>query len=119
MTVRDYGTYFEVYVNGDLAYTSTDNLREFTGTGYGIRSSVKNITLTLTAKEIPSYVVTLMDGNSEYDTIEYASGMALPVPQKEGFVFTGWYRDIECSIEAGKIEESCKLYAGWTTEVQA
>lgn len=119
LSVRDYGTYFEVYIDGDLAYTSTDDLSEFTGTGYGIRSSIKNITLTLTAKEIPSYVVTLMDEDSEYDTIEYASGMALPVPQKEGFVFTGWYRDVECSIEAGKIEEACTLYAGWTTEVQA
>ncbi len=49
LTVRDYGKYFEVYIDGTLAYTygqngETEDLTVYTGTGYGVRNSVANVT---------------------------------------------------------------------------
>ena len=59
LTVRDYGSYFEVYIDGDLAYTygqygETFDLTQFTGNGYGIRcSSGTEVTFRdITAKEV-------------------------------------------------------------------
>ena len=38
-------------------------------------------------------------------------------PVKEGYVFTGWYRDIDCTVEwnfaTDKVEGDMTLYAGW------
>ena len=44
-SVRDYGDRFEVYVDGELAYTYSDAtiLSKFNGTGYGIRNSVDSV----------------------------------------------------------------------------
>lgn len=55
LTIRDYGSYFEAYIDGELAYTygqngETVDLTQYTGNGYGIRCSAgsavvfKNIT---------------------------------------------------------------------------
>lgn len=47
MMVKDYGTYFEVYIDGALALTCNDtNISSCTGTGLGIRSSTKKVTIT-------------------------------------------------------------------------
>lgn len=119
LTVRDYGTYFEVYIDGDLAYTSSDDLSEFTGTGYGIRSSVKNITLAVTAKEIPSFTVSFETGEgSAIEPMKYIEGAAfeLPIPVRNGYIFGGWYYDSELknAVEdefAPKADVT--LYAAW------
>ena len=44
LTIRDYGTYFMVYIDDALAYTygqngETVDLTKFTGNGYGVRGS--------------------------------------------------------------------------------
>ena len=54
ITVRDYGSYFEIYLDGSLAYTCEDTelLSRFTGTGYGSRSTTMNVTFDCTVKEI-------------------------------------------------------------------
>lgn len=44
LTVKDYGSYFEAYVDGELAYTygqngETVDLTKYTGNGYGVRCS--------------------------------------------------------------------------------
>ena len=53
MTVKDYGTYFEIYIDGNLALTCRDsNISSCTGTGLGIRSSTKMVTISnVTYKE--------------------------------------------------------------------
>ena len=42
LMVRDYGSYYELYVDGELAFTYSDTtvLSQITGNGYGIRNSV-------------------------------------------------------------------------------
>lgn len=47
MKVVDYGTYFEIYLDGELAITCRDsNISSCTGTGLGIRSSSKMVTIS-------------------------------------------------------------------------
>ena len=47
MMVKDYGSYFEVYLDGELALTCKDtNISSCTGTGLGIRSSTKMVTIS-------------------------------------------------------------------------
>ena len=60
LTIRDYGTYFEAYVDGELAYTygangETTDLTQFTGNGYGIRCSAGT---TVIYKDIAAKVIT-------------------------------------------------------------
>ena len=55
--IRDYGTYFEVYLDGNLAYTydGTTDLTTYTGNGYGIRSSAAGSSY----KDMTAKVVTI------------------------------------------------------------
>ena len=47
MMVKDYGDKFEIYLDGELALTCTDsNISSCTGTGLGIRSSSKMVTIS-------------------------------------------------------------------------
>lgn len=51
-------------------------------------------------------------------TAMHSEKLAEPdVPQKEGYVFTGWYRDRalteEWNFETDTVSESMTLYAGW------
>ena len=47
MMVKDYGSYFEIYIDGNLALTCKDtNISSCTGTGLGIRSSTKMVTIS-------------------------------------------------------------------------
>ena len=48
MTIVDYGTYFEVYIDNELAYTYSDAdvLAKFTATGVGVRSSANSTKLS-------------------------------------------------------------------------
>lgn len=47
----------------------------------------------------------------------YADTVSAPVPEREGYVFKGWYTDRECSskwdIENDILTRSITLYAGW------
>ncbi len=52
LTVKDYGTYFQAYIDGDLAYTSTKDISMYKGIGYGVRSSTKNITFTYQVSQL-------------------------------------------------------------------
>ena len=60
------------------------------------------------------------DGGSRADAVEAMYGDLLVEPEtpvKEGYVFTGWYRDIDCTVEwdfaLDKVEGDLTLYAGW------
>ena len=45
---------------------------------------------------------------------------AQEAPTREGYLFTGWYRDPACqelwSLESDTVRESITLYAGWKAE---
>ncbi len=115
MCVRDYGDCIEFFINEELAYTLTDadTLAMFEGIGYGIRSSAKNMTYTPSIAEIPSYELTLIDGNEE-ETIKYIVGLTqLPELNKQDYIFLGWFLDAECMQAVGEIAQSETLYAGW------
>ena len=47
---------------------------------------------------------------------------ALPTVKRDGYVFTGWYKDSGCTalwkIEQDQVEADIILYAGWTPEDQ-
>ncbi|MBP3321260.1 MAG: InlB B-repeat-containing protein, partial [Clostridia bacterium] len=53
--------------------------------------------------------------NSYTETMSF--GAALPVPEREGFTFGGWFSDIELTKKVSTVpEESMRLYAWWSEE---
>lgn len=63
------------------------------------------------------------DGGSHIDSCKVMHSETVPEPEdpvKEGWVFTGWYLDRDCTvkwdIENDKVNESMTLYAGWETK---
>lgn len=54
LTVRDYGSYFEVYIDGVLAYTyaGTEDITTYTGNGYGIRASTTSTYANISAQVV-------------------------------------------------------------------
>lgn len=65
------------------------------------------------------------DGGSRVDAVEamYGDLIAEPTPPvKEGYMFTGWYRDIDCTVEwdftLDKVEGDLTLYAGWKEKAE-
>ncbi len=79
---------------------------------YSDRQSVKNLTST--------------DGDTVTLYARWTDGsVTLPAPEKEGFVFGGWFGDSGFKTKAGDTGESftpsadCTLYAKWTAEGSA
>ncbi len=63
------------------------------------------------------------NGGSRIESCKVLHSETVPKPEnpvKEGFTFTGWYRDeactVEWNIETDKVNESMTLYAGWETK---
>ena len=63
------------------------------------------------------------DGGSRIESVKVMHSETVPVteePVKEGFVFTGWYTDPDCTesfdIEEDPVTGSMTLYAGWEKE---
>ena len=59
-------------------------------------------------------------GGTDVEVQTYMWGQRLeapPPPTREGYSFTGWYKDYACNdkwdMEADKIETDLTLYAGW------
>ena len=72
---------------------------------------------------ISSYTVKFdSNGGSEVKTVSVKSGQtigSIKEPQKNGFIFTGWYSDEELSDPYSadeKVTESTTLYAGWKVD---
>ncbi len=60
------------------------------------------------------------DGGSYVESCKVMHSQTVPIPQdpvKEGWTFTGWYRDRACTtewdIQNDTVSESMTLYAGW------
>ena len=60
------------------------------------------------------------DGGSRIESVKVMHSETVPLteePVKEGFVFTGWYTDPDCTesfdIEEDPVTGSMTLYAGW------
>lgn len=90
LTVRDYGTYFEVYIDDNLAYTSTDDLSAFTSNLYGVRSSVTNLTFSMSVSSAITNGVKVTftsEGNTVATKIvEAGSGVRFPdAPTMNGY----------------------------------
>ncbi len=114
LTVRDYGAYYEVYIDGALAYTSTDDIGAFDGIGYGIRSSAKNITVKLSIAELKAYTLNLVDGQSSETVKYFVVKDTLPILEnRANRIFTGWYFDVDCKNKVGEVTSDATLYAGW------
>ncbi len=68
------------------------------------------------------FVITLDSQGGTAVTLEgkYLFGQKLEIPEeptREGYTFTGWYRDRDCTVEwdleNDTVAESMTLYAGW------
>ena len=74
--------------------------------------------------EVAAYYTVTFDlsGKGESTTqkdIKKGSTISKPAdPQAEGFIFTGWYKDKDCTAKwdfaADKIESDTRLFAGWS-----
>ena len=60
------------------------------------------------------------DGGSKVESCKVLHSETVPIPQnpvKEGYTFTGWYRDagatVPWNMEKDTVTESMTLYAGW------
>ncbi len=60
------------------------------------------------------------DGGSRLDSVKVMHAETVgtvDVPTKEGYTFTGWYTDSDCTsawdVAADPVEGSMTLYAGW------
>ena len=99
----------------------SDNTSDKSGTTYYVDDIVV---------QAPQYVEVRFDTNGstdEYDPIRILAGLKLPPltskttqatdPYREGYEFTGWYTDKECTKPFNVLEdpvtESMTLYAGW------
>ena len=64
---------------------------------------------------------TLGGTSVESQTLMYGDSVEEPEdPTREGYVFTGWYQDKNCTyewdMETNTVSESMTLYAGWAEE---
>ena len=68
-------------------------------------------------KELRTVVFVLCyDNLREERTLTYGSTLAVPIPERDGFSFAGWYWDTACTIPLKpeqKIKKDCTLYAKW------
>ena len=120
ISVRDYGEYFEIYLDGRLSFTSNEDIGGFQGRGYGVRSSTKNVSFTVSVEEIPSYRVSFDEkGGESVDDLIYIEGVsvALPKVEKASYIFLGWYYDDACTQAVDETlfapTQDITLYAGW------
>lgn len=62
--------------------------------------------------EIKEVTVTCMDENKTLKTVPYSSLDSF-IPEKEGYIFNGWYLDKEATSPASAIKSDSTVYASW------
>jgi uncharacterized repeat protein (TIGR02543 family) len=124
VSIADYGTWFEVYIDNDLAYTYTNStkLANYPYTGLGVRSSS---TPTKLSNATVSYGHNVsFDTGVEGLTVDSAKWLCgdieLPVIARERYALEGWYYDAELTQVVDNsnffITSDVTLYAKWSTE---
>lgn len=124
ISMVDYGSYIEVYMDGELAYTysNTAKLAEYTYDGLGVRTSsypadFSNPKVTYESKVSFN---TGVEGLTVPDITWMCGDIDLPVLERENLSLAGWYYDKECTkfvdYENCLITEDTTLYAKWVSE---
>ena len=95
--------------NGPKVYDPDDTINVPVGTRY----------MLFAVYEEANTLVTFMSNGETYHTVSMMSGSTLTPPtqpEEDGFTFTGWYTDPECTIKfdfSTPIYSNLTLYAGW------
>lgn len=124
MTVVDYGTSFEIYLDGELAFTYSDaaTLANYTGTGFGIRSTTNGTDFSDSKYRNTTCEISFDSlGGSAVESVEWYYGpLTLPEATKAGYVLEGWYYDRELTQKVSSkrffADEDTTLYAKWTDD---
>lgn len=71
------------------------------------------------SSSVTKYTVTFnTNGGSEIAPVTYSEGTTVQLtmkPNKDGYIFTGWYSDVELTqkIDSIKVDKDVTIYAGW------
>lgn len=104
-------------VDYTVSYSNNTNVGTATVTVTGMIDYSGTATGTFEIKN--AWTVTFMDGSTQYDQAVVADGQTVAVPTapaKEGYTFTGWYKDENCTTKYdfdAQVSSSFNLYAGW------
>lgn len=115
---------FTAYIDGELAYTSSEDdaalIASYTGTGYGLRSSTTPATYSVEYRDLYQ-VEYVADGETvAYDYLELNASITRTLEDSEvrkdenGYYrnhFTGWYTQAEGGAPVVTVSGNCKLYA--------
>ena len=124
MSIIDYGTYFEVYIDSGLAfvYSNAENLSNFASNKLGIRSSSTPAEI-LNPRAHNGCTISFETGDSNFvdEPIKwYCGAIDLPHYEKENSVVEGWYYDSaftsRVDYENISITEDTTLYAKWSDQ---
>ncbi len=103
----DYTVSYSDNTNVGTATVTVTGMIDYSGTASG----------TFEIKK--AWTVTFMDGSTQYDQAVVADGQTVAVPTapaKEGYTFTGWYKDAACQNAyefSTPVTDNLTLYAGW------
>ena len=104
-------------VDYTVSYSNNTNVGTATVTVTGMIDYSGTATGTFAIKK--AWTVTFMDGSTQYDQAVVADGQTVAVPTapaKEGYTFTGWYKDAACQNAyefSTPVTDNLTLYAGW------
>ena len=115
---------FTAYIDGELAYTSSEDdaalIASYTGTGYGLRSSTTPATYSVEYRDLYQ-VEYVADGETvAYDYLGLDASITRTLEDSEvrkdenGYYrnrFTGWYTQAEGGTRVVTVSGNCKLYA--------
>ena len=115
---------FTAYIDGELAYTSSEDdaalIASYTGTGYGLRSSTTPATYSVEYRDLYQ-VEYVADGETvAYDYLGLNASITRTLEDSEvrkdenGYYrnrFTGWYTQAEGGAPVDTVSGNCKLYA--------
>ncbi len=115
-TEDNYGEW--IYYEGDITTGADVSTLGIMLTGGFVTASIDDITVRKLAMMTVSFD---SNGGSKVDSIETLEGQCIvaPIePEKEGYVFEGWYTDAEFTnlfeFNSTAINNNIKLYAKWT-----
>ena len=104
-------------VDYTVSYSDNTNVGTATVTVTGMIDYSGTATGTFAIKK--AWTVTFMDGSTQYKQTVVTDGQTVAVPTapaKEGYTFTGWYKDAACQNAyefSTPVTDNLTLYAGW------